>query len=75
MIGEELFKKLSQRDYSGSDQDLYAQWLQTLHYNLILSGQENQFFEMLEKAEKENKKIIAAFLEAEEFFIDSLSLA
>lgn len=75
MSGKELFKKLSVRDYSGSDADQYAQWLQTIHFHLKMSGQEDELFKLLETAERENKQITAKDPLAEEFFIDSLSLA
>lgn len=75
MSGKELFQKLSVRDYSGSDADRYAQWLQTVHFHLQMSGQEDEFFKLLEIAEKENKQIEPQDPLAEEFFIDSLYLA
>ncbi len=34
MKGDDLYKKLSIRDYSGSENDAYAQFLQTLFYNI-----------------------------------------
>lgn len=70
MTGEELYKKLSQRDYSGSDEDQYAQWLQTLFFQLP----NDDFFRILEKSVKEGKKIKPKFPNSDEFTIDSLVL-
>ncbi len=75
MTGEELYQKISQRDYSGSDDDQYAQLLKTLYYNLMVSGQEQQFFKLLETAQKNGKKITVLDGNQEEFTITSLSLA
>lgn len=77
MSGKELFAKLSKRDYTGSDEDIYAQLLKTLHHHLTLAGQEKEFFELLELADDQNKKIIISDSEneIEEFTISSLSLA
>lgn len=74
-MGETLFKKLSVRDYSGSPADEYAQTLQTIFFHLSLSNQQNDFYKLLEKAEKENKKIIVTDSSADEYTIDSLALA
>ncbi|CAI9429250.1 Type I restriction endonuclease subunit M [Candidatus Ornithobacterium hominis] len=73
--GKELFKKLSKRDYSGSGEDKYAQLLITLHFSLVLFGREKQFYKLLEKAVKENKKIIVVDNSVDEYTIDSLALA
>ncbi|MCC2590347.1 hypothetical protein [Chryseobacterium sp. MFBS3-17] len=75
MSGKSLFEKLSVRDYSGSDADQYAQWLQTIHFQLKMNGQEDDFFKLLEKADEEKKQIVAQDPLAEEFDIDSISLA
>ena len=75
MTGEELYQKISQRDYSGSDDDQYAQLLKTLYYNLMVSGQEQQFLKLLETAQKNGKKITVLDGNQEEFTITSLSLA
>ncbi|MPS73999.1 MAG: hypothetical protein E2590_12765 [Chryseobacterium sp.] len=71
MTGKELYKKLSRRDYSGSDDDVYAQWLQTLFLQLPSSD----FYKLLEKSEKLGKKIIPKDSKADEFTIDSLILS
>lgn len=75
MSGKELFLKLSQRDYSMSEQDIYAQFLTTLHYHLSISNQEPEFFLLLETAESLNKKIELKDSTIEEYFIDSLILS
>jgi len=53
MTGKELFEKYTAlRDFSGSEDDEYAQLLQTIFYQIG-----NDFFPLLEKAEAEGKKI------------------
>ncbi len=78
MTGQELYNKLSQRDYSGSEQDVYAQLLQTLHHNLFLNGQVDEFYELLQKANNSGKKL--SLIESDndvlvdEYFIDDITL-
>ncbi|WP_313600613.1 hypothetical protein [Epilithonimonas vandammei] len=57
MGGEQLYLKLSKRDYSGSDSDNYAQLLQTIFFHLAGSNEELKFYELLEVSKNENKKI------------------
>lgn len=57
MNGKLLFQKLSQRDYSGSDSDNYAQLLQTIFLHLAGSNEVSKFYELLEVSNNENKKI------------------
>ncbi|TDX84058.1 hypothetical protein [Epilithonimonas xixisoli] len=57
MIGNELFQKLSHRDYSGSDLDNYAQLLSTIFFHLSNSNEIENFFSLLVKANSENKMI------------------
>ena len=57
MNGKQLFQKLSQRDYSGSDSDCYAQLLQTIFLHLAGSNEVSKFYELLEVSNNENKKI------------------
>ncbi|MGJ1499854.1 hypothetical protein ACR79R_21250 [Sphingobacterium spiritivorum] len=52
MTGQELYKKLSKRDYSGSAADLYAQLLQTLFGHI-----QDKLFPYLEQAESDNKQL------------------
>jgi len=53
MNGKELYLKyVSQRDYSGSEADKYAQLLQTVFYQI-----DADIFPLLEKAENEEKKL------------------
>ena len=53
-----LYLKLSERDYSNNDKDKYAQLLQTIHYHMSSNGEIDLFYNLLEKADKENKEII-----------------
>ena len=65
MNGKDLYFKYSERDYSGSVDDIYAQLLSTIHHN-IGEG----LFPLLEKAELENKRL--SLKEPDQFlFIDS----
>lgn len=53
MNGKELYTDLvSKRDFSGSETDSYAQLLQTIYHNIG-----SKIFPLLEKAQKENKKL------------------
>lgn len=74
MTGQDLYDKLSKRDYSGSDPDQYAQLLQTLYLQLTLANQQEDFLQLLEKAQTENKKIDVKDQDSEEFVMDSLLL-
>lgn len=70
MNGQNLYLKLSKRDYSGSSQDEYAQLLGTL-FNHVHSG----VFDLLERAEKLNKKLaIKNPQELDEYTIDDIVL-
>ncbi len=75
--GEEIFKKLSVRDYTNSDSDNYAQDLQTYFFESASNGQADEFFLLLERAEKEGKKIVLdkGAEESDEYSIDSFTLA
>lgn len=57
MQGENIFKKLSQRDYSGTNSDQYAQLLNTIFYNLSGNDEIKLFYDLLEKADQENNFI------------------
>lgn len=74
MSGEELYNKLSKRDYSGSDADQYAQLLQTLHLHLTLNKEEEDFYNMLLQAEKEGKKLAIIDDELDEYSFETISL-
>jgi hypothetical protein len=53
MTGKELFiQYTSKRDYTGSKTDEYAQLLETIMFHIG-----NEIFDLLEKAEKEEKKL------------------
>ena len=48
MTDLELFERLSKRDYTMSNKDKYAQWLQTLFFQLP----KDEFLNLLRLAEK-----------------------
>lgn len=73
MTGQELFNNLSKRDYSGSDEDNYAQLLNTLYRASIVHDEEKEFFLLLEKADQEGKQI-AVKSDFEEIFVSDLTL-
>lgn len=53
MTGKELFDRYtSKRDYTGSKPDEYAQLLQTIMFHIGI-----KIFDLLEKAEREGKKL------------------
>ncbi|MDZ4709663.1 MAG: hypothetical protein SH818_14780 [Saprospiraceae bacterium] len=59
MTGKEIFEKINKewdRAQDGPDSD-YASLILTLHNHSIANQNEDQFFSLLEKAEKENKKL------------------
>ena len=56
--GAEILKAYqSQRDFSGSKIDSYAQDLSTYFFHAKMQGKVEVFYKLLEKAELENKKI------------------
>lgn len=57
MEGEKIYKKLSQRDYTGSNSDKYAQLLQTVFTHLSGNNEILEFYELLNTAETQNKYI------------------
>lgn len=57
MNGEELFLKLSKRDFSGSDADEYAQLLETMFSWAAVSDDLDLFYKKLEEAEKAGKRL------------------
>lgn len=52
MTGRELYKKYTNRDFSGSAADVYGQTLMTIFAHI-----HTDIFPLLEKAEKENKQL------------------
>lgn len=63
--GAEIFEAYQkQRDFSGSEIDSYAQDLSTYFFHAKMQGKVEVFYKLLEKAEKENKKI--EFVEPDE---------
>lgn len=71
MTDLELFESLSKRDYTMSDKDKYAQWLQTLFFQLP----KDEFLNLLRLAEKQGKKIKTKFPYAEEQTIKMLYIS
>ena len=68
MRGKEILEKyMKMRDYSGSENDQYAQSLQALS---IIPG----FFELLEQAEKEGKRIYVRELTSGQMPFDNPTL-
>lgn len=56
--GEEIMAYYpTQRDYSGSVQDSYAQDLETFFHHAFLNNEVEQFYQLLINAEKLNKYI------------------
>lgn len=72
MNGEELYNKLSERDYSGSEADEYAQLLRTIHHHLSGSGELSAFYKALEQAEAEGKKIDLVEQDVDEILFSNL---
>lgn len=58
MKANEVFDKIHlNRDFTGSEADSYAQLLQTMLFELTAQGHEKEFLNLLDKAEKEKKKL------------------
>lgn len=56
--GEEIMAYYrTQRDYSGSVQDSYAQDLETFFHHAFLNNEVAAFYQLLIEAEKQNKQI------------------
>lgn len=55
-----LNKYLSKRDYSGSEEDIYAQDIETFYNFSLLHNEEGRFLALLKKADKEQKRITYA---------------
>ncbi len=72
-----ILEKIAQRDYSGSPDDEYKQNLFSLYMNFVEQGQEEAFLALLERAEKEHKKIAVDpnfEKEMDEVFYDEIPL-
>ena len=73
-----LNKYFSWRDYTGSKQDSYAQDIETFYNQSVLHNEEDGFLALLEKAEKEHKKIVYIPIEvtfSDDIFVKQLTLA
>ena len=73
-----LNKYFSWCDYSGSEQDSYAQDIETFYNQSVLHKEEDSFLALLEKAEKESKKIVYIPIEdtfSDDIFVKELTLA
>lgn len=65
MTGKELFEYYtSKRDYSGSDEDKYAQTLMTIWAHIF-----DETYPLLEEAERLNKKLDVRVFPDEELFL------
>ena len=74
MKGKQLYLELSKRDYTESATDSYAQFLQTIHFHLALSGEIEKFYNFLETANCEKKLIHLKEIEdfRDEYFFKDL---
>ncbi len=72
MTGEEIFHHyLMKRDHSGGPDDQYAQLLQTIWSNIF-----NKIFPLLEKAEREGKKLdIREVPDDQMYLLDEISVS
>jgi len=73
----DLLNKYFRRDYSGSEQDSYTQDIETFYIQSVLHNEEDRFLALLEKAEKEHKKIVYIPIEgafSDDIFLKELSL-
>ena len=75
MDGKELFNQLSVRDYSDSEADQYAQTLQTMFFHCTMSDEIQKFYNLLEQAESENKKLVISDDQEDEYDFASISLS
>lgn len=67
--GKDLFYSLTDRDFSGSEQDEYAQTLMTIHGNI-----REEIYPLLELAESQGKKLVISNNEADELMVDDISI-
>lgn len=72
----DVYRKLAQRDYTNSTEDLYAQLLGTLHLHLFSNGEIEKFYKLLQKAENQNKRIGLKMeaIDQDEYFYKDLIL-
>ena len=75
MSGEDLYQKLSIRDYSGSEADEYAQLLQTMYFYCTAQDSQEAFFALLEKAEQLELQLTLKDEEVEEITLDQIVLS
>lgn len=58
MTAKEIFEKYTMDCIPAvTPMKQYGQLLRTIHFNLSMFGQEEEFFTLLEKAEKDGKKL------------------
>ncbi|MDP3561718.1 MAG: hypothetical protein Q8R83_06045 [Legionellaceae bacterium] len=68
MSGQELLRDItSKRDYSGSDEDRYAQLLMTIWSNI-----KEGIYPILEKADKEGKKLNLKAKSTDSIIVDEI---
>lgn len=69
MTGQQIFEQKTVRDYTGSEADEYAQLLMSIFMHIG-----NDLYPLLEKAEKEGKKVDLKDVEKDEIIISDLIL-
>lgn len=79
MTGEEIYEMYqSKRDYSGSEEDQYAQFLNTMWGNAAVTGEIKIFYSLVEKAHEAKKKLAVDYSKIpegilyDEYFMDDL---
>lgn len=69
MTGQQIFEQKAVRDYTGSEADEYAQLLMSIFMHIGID-----LYPLLEKAEKEGKKVDLKDVEKDEIIISDLIL-
>jgi len=69
MTGKQLFSDLTERDFSGSAADEYAQLLQTIAGDIG-----DDIYPLLERAESQGKKLAVKDLLADEIILENVIL-
>lgn len=67
MTGKQLFERKSVRDFTGSTDDEYAQFLATVFFNIG-----DKLYPLLEEAEKEGKTLSLKDVEKDEIIASDL---
>lgn len=69
MTGQQIFEQKSARTYTGDEADEYAQLLMSIFMHIG-----DDLYPLLEKAEKEGKKVELKYVEKDEIIISDLIL-